>query len=260
MKKIAAAIALTAASLATPALAADMPVKAVPRIQTAYDWSGIYGGLNIGWVRQKETWTYTNPIPATPPTSSPHDIRTDRAVVGGHVGLQYQFKQIVLGIEGAISTPFSPRFAASDLQCVAVAGSLCEAEAKTLLTAGGRLGWAWNRWLVYGTGGWAQLRIATREVTVPPVVFDVSQTHRHTGFYVGGGVEYALTENLIAGLEYQHVDVGTLFHASSADGIGGFGPAPPGANGRNVDGGEDIVRARLSVKFGVPGLFAMVRR
>ena len=67
----------------------------------------------------------------------------------------------------------------------------------------------------------------------------------------GGGVEYALADHLIVGLEYQHVDAGTAFHASSAD---GFSASPPGVNGRNIDGKEDIVRARISVKFGVRGI------
>ena len=41
------------------------------------------------------------------------------------------------------------------------------------------------------------------------------------------------------------------YHASSAD---AFGPSPPGVNGRNISATEDIVRARLSLKFGVPGI------
>jgi hypothetical protein len=57
--------------------------------------------------------------------------------------------------------------------------------------------------------------------------------------------------NIIAGIEYQHVDVGTAYHASSAD---AFGPSPPGVNGRNISATEDIVRARLSLKFDVPGI------
>jgi outer membrane immunogenic protein len=251
MKKLAIGIALVAASIATPGLAADMPTKAVPYVPATYNWSGIYGGASIGWVHEDETWTYTNPVPATPPTSSAHDINADDAIFGGHIGLQYQFQQIVVGVEAAASRPTSSKFTASGLQCVNVAGSLCEARAQALYTVGGRLGYAWNRWLVFASGGWAQLEIDTQELTLPPSVFDFSTTHRHDGYYVGGGVEYALTDHLILGLEYQHVAVDTVYHASSGD---AFAPSPPGVNGRNIDGTEDIVRARLSVKFGIPGV------
>jgi outer membrane immunogenic protein len=252
MKAVSIGIALLAASLTTSAFAADMPVKAAPApiVPVAYNWSGIYGGLSVGWVGERSTWTYTNPVPATPPTSSAHDVSLDDAIIGGHIGLQYQWRQIVLGVEGALSQPTSGKYGISGTQCVSTVGSQCLVQLSTLWTAGGRLGWAWDRWLVFGSGGWARLNVNSQELTTPPSVFD-STGVRQDGWYAGGGVEYAVTNNIIAGIEYQHVDVGTAYHASSAD---GFGPSPPGVNGRNISATEDIVRARLSLKFGVPGL------
>jgi len=252
-KQVVLGAAAIAFLLGTPALAADMAVKAPPPVAPVpyYDWSGFYIGANFGWVRQDETWTYTNPVPATPPTSSAHDINADNGIFGGHVGLQYQFNHVVVGAEGAISHPTNDKYGVSGLQCVSVAGSLCEARSSTLWTAGGRLGWAWDRWLLFANGGWARLEIDSQEVTAPPTPFDFTTTHRQNGYYIGGGVEYALADHLIVGLEYQHVDVGTAFQASSAD---AFNTSPPGVNGRNIDGKEDIVRARISVKFGVPGI------
>ena len=245
----AAAIIIGGAQIAS---AADMAVKApyAPAVPLAYNWSGIYGGVNFGWVGENSTWTYTNPVPATPPTSSAHDVRRDDAIIGGHIGLQYQWQQIVLGVEASVSSPTSRAFGVSNVQCVSVVGSLCEVQMRTLWTAGGRLGWAWDRWLAFASGGWARLNVNSQELTVPPTVFDTTSVHQN-GFYIGGGVEYAVTNNIIAGIEYMHVDVGTAFHASSAD---AFGPSPPGVNGRNISATEDIVRVRLSVKFGVPGI------
>ena len=252
MKRLSIGIALFAVAITTSALAADMPYKAAPaRIApTSYNWSGIYGGLNFGWVGERSTWTYTNPVPATPPTSSAHDVNRDDAIFGGHIGVQYQWNQIVLGVEAALSHPLSSDFGVSGLQCVSIVGSQCQVKLGTLWTVGPRLGWAWDRWLVFGTGGWARLEVNSRELTVPPTVFDNTSVHQN-GWYAGGGIEYAVTKNIIAGIEYQHVDVGTAFHASSADGLG---PSPPGVNGRNISATEDIVRARLSLKFAVPGV------
>ncbi len=248
-------IALVAGALGFGAVqtayAADMPVKAPMMSAPAiYNWSGIYGGFNFGWAGQNSTWTYTNPVPATPPTSSAHDARLNDAIVGGHLGMQYQWQQVVLGVEAALSDSTGGKYGISGVQCVSTAGSLCEVHMGTLWTVGGRAGWAWDRWLAYGTGGWARLSVSSQELTAPPTVFDTTSAH-HNGFYVGGGVEYAITNNFILGLEYQHVDVGTAFHASSAD---GFGPSPPGVNGRNISATEDIVRARVSVKFGLPNI------
>ncbi|HTT47532.1 MAG TPA: outer membrane beta-barrel protein [Pseudolabrys sp.] len=249
MTLLAAALGL---GFAQAASAADMPVKAAPApiAPAVYNWSGIYGGVNIGWGGQSSTWTYTNPVPATPPTSSAHDVTRDDGIFGGHIGVQYQWRQLVLGVEAALSTPMSGDYGVSGTQCVSTAGSICQVQLGTLLTVGGRAGWAWDRWLAFVSGGWAQLNVNSRELTAPPTVFDFTGV-KQDGFYIGGGVEYAVTNNIIAGIEYQHVDVGSAYHASSAD---GFGPSPPGVNGRNISATEDIVRARVSLKFGVPGI------
>jgi outer membrane immunogenic protein len=151
---------------------------------------------------------------------------------------RFLFDHILFGRRGL-------NFGSHDTSSHASVGSQCQARGTTLLTAGGRLGWAWNRWLLFADGGWAQLDIETQELTVPPIVFDHT-VHRHNGSYVGGGVEHALTDHFILGVEYQHVEVDTVFHASSGD--AGL-PSPPGVNGRNVGGSEDIVRARVSFKW-----------
>ena len=119
------------------AAAADMAVKApyAPAVPLAYNWSGIYGGVNFGWVGENSTWTYTNPVPATPPTSSAHDVRRDDAIIGAHIGLQYQWQQIVLGVEASVSSPTSRAFGVSNVQCVSVVGSLCEVQMRTLAAA-----------------------------------------------------------------------------------------------------------------------------
>ena len=227
------------------AIAADVPMKAPPApvVAAAYSWTGIYAGISFGWDRERFNWTYTNPVPFIPP----HSLTGDAGLLDGHIGYQHQWQQFVFGVEGALSLPTNGSFAVF-VPCAPAANlaSQCQARATSLRTLGGRLGWATGSWLFFGTGGWATANVITRELTVPPVVFDVSQIHRHSGGYVGGGIEYGVTNNFVVGVEYQHVSLNTLFHASSAD---AFGPSPPGVNGRNITPTMDIIRARLTAKF-----------
>ena len=63
---------------------------------------------------------------------------------------------------------------------------------------------------------------------------------RHNGWYVGGGLDYALTSNVILGLEYQHVFLDSEHHTTRA---GGF-------NDHDIESNMDILRFRLTYKFG----------
>jgi outer membrane immunogenic protein len=240
----------------TNAVAADLPVKAPPVVAVEYNWSGIYGGINAGWIEDHFRWNYTNPSPAT--CCAPFSTTRDDWFVGAHLGAQYQFNHFVLGIEGAIMK------AADDftntIGCVAP-NSLttgCGMRRDTIYTAGGRLGYAWDKWMVFGTGGWAWSTVNSRLTTpFPPfLVFDQTSVRYNDGWYAGVGFEYMLFKgplvDVIVGAEYQHIDLGTKLHLSSLD---GFSACPPGVNCRNISATEDLVRARLSLKWnpwGVP--------
>jgi len=64
-------VAASATLIVAPALAADVPVKApAPAAIVAYNWTGLYVGANVGWVGENFDWTYTNPVPNTPPTNT----------------------------------------------------------------------------------------------------------------------------------------------------------------------------------------------
>lgn len=46
-------------AIAGPAVAADMPVKALPMAPITTNWSGAYVGVNGGWVRADTTWLFS---------------------------------------------------------------------------------------------------------------------------------------------------------------------------------------------------------
>jgi outer membrane immunogenic protein len=248
------------------AIAADLPVKApAPPPVIPFDWSGAYGGSSLDWVQSRTSWQYTNPGPAT---LQPFTNKQNQAGWGFHAGVQQQWGQLVIGIEGDY-TLLNASFVGTASNgtatsvCTANLGQSCQTNLDYLAMAGGKVGWAWTDWLFYGEGGWAGGSINTRLQNPNSSFFDTSNNNNYrNGWYAGGGIDYAIFKSaamdVIVGADYRHVDLGNHFQASSADGIGGFGPAPPGANGRNIGATIDMVRVSLSVKTNGWGFVAPV--
>jgi outer membrane immunogenic protein len=174
-------------------------------------------------------------------------------LLGGHIGYQHQFGSLVLGVEAAGMRPFD----SDDRQESACAfpapfTDRCDTVGlHPMYTVGGRIGWTpVHRWLVYATGGYASSRFDTQirfgGVGVPPPPNAAPVTHstlRQDGWYVGGGIEYALTSNWLVGLEYQRIELEDKGHS-----VGGNCSEPSILN-REVSGDIDVVRARISYKF-----------
>jgi outer membrane immunogenic protein len=230
---------------------ADGYGRSAPAPAIAYNWTGFYIGGSVGGAWESIDWRYLNPVPATLHSFSP---TKDLGVYGGHIGAQIQFGAIVVGVEaggiGAFDqSEFATKVGVSPTgPCTANIGQACEARMKEVFTIGPRLGVAWDKFLVYGTGGWATGKVDTQLTRFPGGAAIIDQTsHDQDGWFAGGGVEYALTQNLIIGVEYQHIDLGSELHTSTLDGVL---PCPAiGTNCRDVSASEDIVRARLSYKF-----------
>jgi outer membrane immunogenic protein len=207
---------------------------------THVDWSGVYLGLHAG-----AGWSTAASEMLEPPglltlmdvigipTSSSHDL--DGFLVGGHLGLQRQFGQIVFGVEasfsggrldGSSTTAFDGVIGIPPL-----AGATWDGETTSttrigeIFTATGRLGFAWDRWLTYVKGGYASAdvsRSSSTGVEVTACVFFVcgngsgsgstSSDARHHGWVVGGGLEYMIGSNVSFGIEYNYIDLGAKTH------------------------------------------------
>ncbi|MGH6811695.1 MAG: outer membrane protein [Methylocella sp.] len=216
----AAALAATA-----PAFAADLappPVYAPP--VPLFTWAGLYLGGQIGYGWGTDTLTV---FPAGFGTNF-----TPNGVVGGaHVGYNLQFNQFVAGLEGdvegtGISRSFSP------------GGVLYNTSIPVQGSIRGRLGVAFDRALLYATGGAEFAGFNTSETGFPG--FDQNSTTR-TGWTVGGGIEYAVTGNWSIRAEYRYADFGHFADATpNTFGFGSF---------VNRHETENAVRAGFSYKF-----------
>jgi outer membrane immunogenic protein len=128
-------------------------------------------------------------------------------LAGGQVGCDYQFaSNWVAGIEGSAS--WANIRGSSDPFFSGKASF--RAQTQWIAAATGRLGYAFDRWMIYGKGGpaWAgdKYEVSGAILGTP---FDYTGSETRTGWTVGGGVEWAFWQNWSAKLEYAYYDFGT---------------------------------------------------
>jgi outer membrane immunogenic protein len=207
-----AGASLGAISLATGAQAADLPRKA-PAYAPApapWSWTGFYVGANIGAVRGRDSVT-DDPVTSPPVNwiglfSIGSANANSTGVIGGlQAGYNWQFSSLVLGIEGDISFSSLDR-TNSVFARLPSNFDTYQSRLSTLGTVRGRIGWAFDRLLVYGTGGAAFASLKDTYVDPPTIAnFTVSPSSGVTGWTAGGGIEYAFAEHWTARAEYLHV-------------------------------------------------------
>jgi outer membrane immunogenic protein len=119
-----------------------------------------------------------------------------------------------------------------------------------LFTVGPRLGYAWDRWMIFATGGYASADLKTAACNALTNVCDGTRFNgasRNNGWYAGGGLDYMVHKgplvDVLLGVEYQHFDVGSKSAFC-------FNPGCSPATGWDEDlsAKGDIVRARLTIK------------
>jgi outer membrane immunogenic protein len=231
MKKIALGVAF-AALTALQAVAADMPLKARPlAVDPTYDWSGFYIGASTGGVWATEHRFMPDlPLVGVPPT-----LFTAHAtdwIYGGHAGVQGQWGRFVVGLEAAFNgsdrdmrgnVSVSPPEPFTTLSATTTVTNL--------FTVGPRVGYAWDRLLVYGTGGYAGAIVQGRYTCTgtdffafpgrAPCVINIfgpalsdlnlSGSTYNNGWFAGFGFDYVVYRGMYAdavlGAEYQHFDL-----------------------------------------------------
>jgi outer membrane immunogenic protein len=165
-----------------------MPVKA-PVFAAPYNWTGFYVGVNGGGGFGTSTWSGA---------TGSSGFNTSGGVVGGTVGYNYQMGQTVFGLEGDLDWS-NIRGNTTTGIC---AGGTCETRNNWLGTARGRIGYAFDRFMPFVTGG-----AAFGDIKATPVGFG-SQTTTKAGWTLGAGGEFAVAGPWTAKLEYLYVDLG----------------------------------------------------
>ncbi len=235
-----------AIALAGAAFAADLPSRAPPPVYVPpapiFTWTGIYIGGQIGYA-----WGTSNTNLGDNFGDYTSFSTNNSGVIGGaHVGYNLQLSQFVVGLEGDVDgsslkkTVYGDPFIDSFISVpTTISGNL-----GVQGSIRGRVGYAWDRVLLYATGGVAFAGFNGSIST--PYGYDSASTTR-VGWTVGGGLEYAVTNNWSIRAEYRYAQFGhsTVYATNSyvlpgLTAVGAFG-------NRTIN--ENRVQVGFSYKF-----------
>jgi outer membrane immunogenic protein len=212
LRKFLMASALVCAA-AGSAFAADLPNTKeapvyAPPPPPVFSWTGVYIGGQVGY-----QWGSASPSLVTPGaayTGLPGN-NLDGVVGGGHVGYNLQVQQFVFGLEGDVD---GSNYSGGNSNG-AVAYTTREPVEASIR---GRIGYAWDRVLFYGTGGVAFGDFNNTYTGPGGGVDNVWDTR--VGWTAGAGIEYAIDNNWSVRAEYRYTDFGDLndYLANSAPG------------------------------------------
>jgi outer membrane immunogenic protein len=196
---------LMAVSMTSPSFAADMPrpVYKAPVYVAPFSWTGFYVGINGGYGWGKSSWSNT--------AGSTSDFNLKGPLVGGTLGYNLQTGAWVWGLEGDIDASWIKGSVTN--AAIGCGGAGCETRNSWLGTARGRIGYAWDRFLPYITGGAA---FGDIKATNPA---GASSTKTKLGYVLGAGVEYAFLGAWSAKIEYNYVDLGKGTCAAATCGL-----------------------------------------
>jgi len=261
-------IALVAASalvavFAQAAHAADMSVTPFFRgspVVIGYNWQGYYVGANIGWSRASSdiSWspdpthflfvsngvTFSDAGPIS--SASKNTLASNGAAGGIQTGYNWQWGNVVAGIEGDVTFMRNNANVTVGLPPPSQQALLSQsARLDWLVTVRPRLGYAWDNWLLYVTGGWAMGKaVFSDQVTATTgEVLGTTTSRELNGWTVGAGVEYGLVSGWTLKAEYLYTDLGS---AAVLIGPGVFGSVA----GTNHTMTDQIARIGFNFRFG----------
>lgn len=212
---------------AAPAQAADLrlPVKAPATVITYYNWTGFYVGGHVGY-----GWAdFDSGGPFVGATLA----EASGLMYGATLGFNWQAGAWVFGVEGELSW--------GDIKWSQAVGGIGTGEVKldNIYTAAARIGYAFDRTLIYGKigGAWT-------EETYNFMVLGATATgsESRTGWLVGLGLEYAFWGGWSGKIEYNYMDMGSKTVTLAT--TGGLIAVPT-----NIDLTVQTVKVGLNYKF-----------
>jgi outer membrane immunogenic protein len=203
-------------------------------MQAPYDWTGLYIGLNAGYAGAKVADTVSGGG-----LDGSGSVRMPAGIGGAQIGYNYQFGAMVIGFEADFDGTMATKSSATIVGAAGVTNG--NVQIPWIATLRGRLGYAFDRFLVYATAGAAATQL---NATFNAGAVGSSNTANTAGAWtVGGGVEAGITQNFSVRLEYLYLSTGTINAAQIA-----ATPPPPFVNvtSRVQD---NLVRAGLNYRF-----------
>jgi outer membrane immunogenic protein len=239
------------ATVAAPASAADLPRKSVapaPFVQPVpvFNWTGFYVGLNGGYAFDGGKSQITG-SPAFLGLAPAGNLKTigDGFTIGATVGYNYQINNFVAGLEADLNYIDVGK---SVSQTISGVTTVVSQDPTYLGTVRGRLGVTFDRLLVYGTGGLAfgNQDAATTVSTGAGQFWSGGKDDIKFGWTLGAGVEYAVTNNLSAKIEYLYYDLGKTNYSA----LQSAGASLPGVFAdTSAENRGNIVRAGINYRF-----------
>ena len=195
--------------------------------QPAVTWSGIYVGLQTGFAAQKTASSTVHPSFTAASTNSSSEM-----ILGLHAGANGQIGMFVFGGEADFERSGSAKAFRSAIAGGQYLGSVSSPWVATLR---GRAGLAIDRFLVYGTAGMAVTEASYKGAATG--LFSNTISSYFAGMVMGAGVEYAITNNILARVEYRYTDFAKKNFSFS------------GVDASNVDVSISALRVGASLKF-----------
>jgi outer membrane immunogenic protein len=222
------------------ASAADLPsrstVPAPPLLLPTFTWTGLYVGAELGWGQTRMELSPGAAIGGATAVTSLPTLEKNGLAGGLLAGYNYQIGQLVVGAEldGEFLVTGKDRY-------TSVTGDVITAHTDWVGSARARLGYAFDRVLVYAAGG---LAFAAPNSTVTGTGYSYGAGDDvRWGWTLGAGVEYAFTNSWIAGVEYRYAEYDSHTYTYPV-GTGGLGIV-----GFKEQLSTNQVTARLLYKF-----------
>lgn len=250
---------VTLGALTGTAFAADLPSRRAPPVYIpppipVFTWTGLYVGGQVGYEFGKSNAFASagNRVGL-----SAANVNANGVIGGAHVGYNFSTQSLgfgnfgglgagglVLGVEGDVD--------GSNYKSNYLLGAVSDATRQDIQgSVRGRLGVAFDRFMVYGTGGAAFGDLKNSYVNTINGLSDNS-SHTRVGYTVGGGIEYAITNNFSLRAEYRYTDYGTFTENLAGSTAGGLNVRHHETNNR-VQGG-------FSYRFETPAVAPVVAR
>ncbi len=182
-----------------------------------YRWSGIYAGFHAGWGGGKVD-SIEGPGNIWGVRGYEYGARAESFLGGGQIGyLHHHANNIVTGIELSVSSFDGSSSAPSQRSPVAFYSTIdtWNRDISPVFMATARLGYSFGRFLPYVEAGYAggnvrMLNVRDYASCTPLCVSDYKRWHN--GYVVGAGADYRVTRNIVAGLNYRFIDLGSNDH------------------------------------------------